>query len=554
MPEIIIYTNDGDCANGVAEIQPFTTGDSSDWTLRFNNGTDFYAVSDVTMRVGHVNGLPDSTYGSAFKWSDRKGTESTASIVVAAGVPTLTLTPAPVGGLVGTDGVYILRGPELDGAITSIQVLNTGSFDTLTDYTATPVLEIDRTRAGSYSTGVATGDGNLSAIYSNSPSGTSFALATATLGQDSTDLQALVGNSAIFNGGVGYVTLPFSGSPQVSSLVLTGNFSISFSMVSLFPKIGIESIFQGSQTASGQQYTQTMRMYATTTSWSMTLAPPSEVASDFVAGGYNINAIDSDKEYDYVISRTGSTWNVAVSREGAAVTSGSSTGWSNDVPITNIGSGLRGIIRNVTFKQGSTVVASYVGGGAAIGDWADTSGGTSYSATSVANLEEFTGQGSGRNITGTTLVSGGSGFQFSPIVALNSSGTVVPSASNTAILPTFKALGNWPEYQLPFMRDESGNDIIAATTLSPYSDGDINGSAQFNHSTLVIRPKTVASASNLSAGSDATGPKWTATMNPVNAYTNARLSLRNSTQLDLQIRGDGRTLFQGQLTILNKMT
>jgi hypothetical protein len=42
-------------------------------------------------------------------------------------------------------------------------------------------------------------------------------------------------------------------------------------------------------------------------------------------------------------------------------------------------------------------------------------------------------------------------------------------------------------------------------------------------------------------------------MNPINAYTTSRLSLRNSTQLDIQIRGDGRTLFQGQLTILNKI-
>jgi len=557
MPEIIIYTNDGDCANGVAEIQPFTTGDATnEWTLRFNNGTDFYEVDTVSMRVGHVNGLPDSNYISAFKWSDRKGTESTANIVVAAGVPTLTLTPAPAGGSVGTDGVYILRGPELNGAITSIQVLNTGSFDTRTGYTATPVLEIDRTRAGSYSVGSNTPTAQVSyldAIYSNSPSGTSFALATATLGQDSTDLQALVGNAALFTAdNAGYVTLPFSGSPQVSSLVLTGNFSISFKMVSLFPKSGLETIFQGSSYPSGQQYTRSMRMYATTTSWSMTLTNTSEVTSDFVAGGYNINAIDSDKEYDYVISRTGSTWNVAVSREGASVTSGSSTGWTDDVPVTTIGVGLRGIIRNVTFRQGSTVVASYAGGGADIGDWVDTSGGTSFSATSVSGLAEFTGQGSGRNITGTTLVSGGSGFQFSPIVALNSLGTVVPSASNTAVLPTFKALGNWPEYQLPFMRDESGNDIIAATTLSPYSDGDINGSAQFNHSTLVIRPETVASAALAKSTSDPT--KWTGTMDPINAYTNARLSLRNSTQLDLQIRGDGRTLFQGQLTILNKMT
>jgi hypothetical protein len=98
------------------------------------------------------------------------------------------------------------------------------------------------------------------------------------------------------------------------------------------------------------------------------------------------------------------------------------------------------------------------------------------------------------------------------------------------------------------MRDESGNDIIAGTTLSPYSDGSITGTTQYDHSTLVVRPETVATASLVSSGLD-----WIGTMDPINNYVNSRLSLRNSTQLDLQIRGDNRTLFQGQLTILNKI-
>ena len=107
---------------------------------------------------------------------------------------------------------------------------------------------------------------------------------------------------------------------------------------------------------------------------------------------------------------------------------------------------------------------------------------------------------------------------------------------------------NAPQYEFPFKRDESGNDIIAATTLSPYSDGQVTDTTQYDHSTLVIRPETVATASLTSSGLN-----WVGTMNPINAYTTSRLSLRNSTQLDLQIRGDGRTLFQGQLTILNKI-
>jgi hypothetical protein len=104
------------------------------------------------------------------------------------------------------------------------------------------------------------------------------------------------------------------------------------------------------------------------------------------------------------------------------------------------------------------------------------------------------------------------------------------------------------KYEFPFKRDESGNDIIAATTLSPYSDGEVDTAAQYDHSTLVIRPETVATASLTQSGTD-----WVGTMDPVNAYVTERLALRNSTQLDLQIRGDGRTLFQGQLTVLNKI-
>ena len=345
MPEIIVYTNDGDCANGVAEIQPFTTGDATDeWTLRFNDGTDFYSVSNVTMRVGHVNGLPAGTYNSAFKWSDRKGTESTANITIsAAGVPSLSISPTPSGGLIGDNGVYILRGPDLDGAITSISILNAG---------------LTKDNTGSY------------------------LLATDSYGL------------------------------SIDSADSTGNL-----VVYEFPR------------------------------------------NTFLFG----------------------------------VPDGSGTAYAS---------------------------AELLGDGGS----------------------------SSRSVTSVSLHTGGKGFPRAPLVGLN-----ISAVAQWDRQPVFECIGNWPEYEFPFMRAESGNNIIAATTLSPYSDGDIEGSTQFNHSTLVIRPETVASASSLTASTDATGPKWTATMDPINAYVTERLALRNSTQLDLQIRGDGRTLFQGQLTILNKI-
>ena len=363
MPEIIVYTNDGDCANGVAEIQPFTTGDSDAWTLRFNNGTDFYAVSDVTMRVGHVNGLPAGTYNDAFKWSDRAGNVSIANIAIsAAGVPTLTfdtstspLSNPPLGGVIGNNGVYILRGPELDGAITSINVLDAGLTQNLTN----------------------------SFLHAQNSYGVS-----------------------------------------IDSASNTGNLVV------------------------------------------------------------------------YAYYRTGSFYDQFI-----GIPDGSGTAFAS---------------------------AQMIG----------------VSGTNP------------RTVASVLLHDGGKGFPRAPRVSVPYE--LIAAGSNSSLTrwerqPIFEAVGNWPEYEFPFMRAETGNNIIAATTLSPYSDGDIEGSTQFNHSSLVIRPETVASASNLNAGSDATGPKWTATMNPVNAYVTERLALRNTTQIDLQIRGDGRTLFQGQLTILNKI-
>lgn len=327
MPEITIYTNDGDCANGVAEINPFTVGDATDeWTLKFNNGTNFYSPSNVTMRVGHTNGLPDGTYNNAFKWFDRADNQSTASISVSSGVPTLSFDTNPVGGVVGTNGVYILRGPELDGAITSIQILDSGDGILVG---AVLALNIDGTRLGK-----AGSSGTADVVINTNPSGTAYASAKA---------------------------------------------------------------------------------------------------------------------------------------------------------LTS----------------------------------------------------------SGGSITSVTLYTGGSGFQFAPLVYLEASSL---SSGSTSRLPALEAKGNWPKYEFPFKRDESGNNIIAATTLSPYSDGQVTNVAEYDHSTLVIRPETVATASLTQSGTD-----WVGTMDPINAYTTARLALRNSTQLDLQIRGDGRTLFQGQLTILNKI-
>ena len=530
MPEITIYTNDGGCANGVAEINPFTVGDSTDWTLKFNDGNNFYSPSNVTMRVGHTNGLPDGTYSNAFKWYDRADNQSIGSISVSSGVPTLSFNTNPVGGVVGANGVYILRGPQLDGAITSIQIVDGGSFDTENGYSTQPVLEIDRSRPGSYLTAnVGTASTTLESEYYSLPSGNSFALATGNIGATSADLQALINNSMYFSAG---------GVALGSTARFSGNFSISFKWVSFFPQSNYETLLQGNYNVSGQQYDRTVYFTKINNTFQVVMNYPTVPTVNF--SGIDLGLIEDDNEYDVVLSRSGSTWSLTISRNGSVVTSDTSSGMTDDFAVRNLGLSLEGIMRDVNLNG----IHSYTGGGAELSDWTDSIG--TNDATNVSGVE-YTGQGSGLKISSTTLVTGGSGFLSEPMVTLNSQGIVVP-ASGTAILPSLRAIGNWAKYQFPFKRDESGNDIIAATTLSPYSDGEITGTTQYDHSTLVIRPETVATASLTSSGLDWVGP-----MNPVNAYTTARLSLRNSTQLDLQIRGDGRTLFQGQLNILNKI-
>ena len=54
MPTITVFTDDENLANNVAEYKPFTVGDATDaWTVKFNNGSSFYAPSGVSMKVNH---------------------------------------------------------------------------------------------------------------------------------------------------------------------------------------------------------------------------------------------------------------------------------------------------------------------------------------------------------------------------------------------------------------------------------------------------------------------------------------------------------------------
>ena len=424
MPEITIYTNDGDCANGVAEINPFTAGDATDeWTLKFNNGTDFYSPSNVTMRVGHTNGLPDGTYNNAFKWVDRADNQSIGSISVASGVPTLSFNTNPLGGVVGANGVYILRGPELDGRITGIDIIDKGH----------PYW--------------------------------------------------FYGDTITKNASVG------EGEPTEKAIVT-------------YTREADTNVNLGSNTAGQISY---------------------------VHHKFNDNTGQTSPRY----------WTTATN-----VTSANSSRPGSTRPTLSQAQ-LNGF---VGIYDGSNLVFTPSNGGSSLfNDQSGTIIGTNTGSGSLSTSVNWRATRS--RLSSISVSSPGSGFTTEPSISFpedalsTTQETGVPLSS-----PVLSVRIARPKYEFPFKRDESGNNIIAATTLSPYSDGQVTGTTQYDHSTLVIRPETVATASLTSSGLN-----WVGTMNPINAYTTSRLSLRNSTQLDLQIRGDGRTLFQGQLTILNKI-
>lgn len=343
MPEVTIFTDSQGCSNGTAEINPFTVGDSTtDWTFKFKDDSGFYAPSNVDVRVGNINGLPDGTYNNAFKWIDRADNESTASIVVTSGVPSVTFDTDPLGGVIGDNGVYILRGPELDGRLLSATILDQGLY---LNYKADDIA------------------------------------------------YAFVESS--------------SGTPAILKINITGSVTV-------------------------QTYTTTSTQY-----------------HEWVQGFINSVSIE---EAGLDVTQTGLLFgpNSRKFLEVVTTTTGSSTNYTT------------------VFEDGHEAV-----------------------------------------------------IQFKSATA---------------------------KYEFPFKRDESGNNIIAATTLSPYSDGEIDGTAQYDHSSLVVRPRDVATASLTQSGTD-----WVGSLDPINDYVLERLALGRSTQLDIQIFGDGRMLFQGQLPILNKI-
>ena len=404
MPTITVFTDDENLANNVAEYKPFTVGDATDaWTVKFNNGSSFYAPSGVSMKVGHVNGLPDGTYNDAFLFVDRFNNRYRNSITVSSGVPNL-----------GAFGTFKLRR----------SVNNPFSVDI--------------------------------------PYGASAAVVQKALNDTS-------------NGGI---------SADTYDAIVTRN-SIN--------EYEINKTLTGKSDVIGE----------------LTNFPSSSSITNISAGfPHRVDVIT-------IINTGTAPTQPYIGSNGVYILKGFNP------PID-----VRGRIGNIGLLTGGAYDS-------AVGTVAFTATGTG--SGFGANAVESSG-----TLTNLTLQAAGSGYSNGTIVTASNSGT------RTAVMG-FDILDN-PSYQVPFMDEASGMNILAATTLSPSSTGEIQDVTEFNDSSLIIRPRDIATASLSQSGTDFVG-----TMNPINNYVLARLALRGSTQIDLQIFGNNQMLFQGKLTILNKI-
>lgn len=125
MPTITVYTDP--LQPGICQMPVFTVGDSTAWTLLFNNGSAYYDPGSVSVRLGYVTGLENISYPSAFRFVDRLNFQSVGSFSIAAGVPgSLTWDTAP-SYIEGMNGAYLIRGMRSGtnfGSIRTIYPIN----------------------------------------------------------------------------------------------------------------------------------------------------------------------------------------------------------------------------------------------------------------------------------------------------------------------------------------------------------------------------------------------------------------------------------------------
>ena len=643
MPSFTIYTESD--RPGTAELPPYVIGDPTTWNIRFEkaDGTN-YVPANVTVKTGYISGLADGTYASAFKWSDRTGIESTASVTVTSGVPTLSFSPTPANGVVGTDGVYVVRGNVPNGIISGFTVAN----DTVSlpygqtlaptssvlfyvngvnvaqgrvtwidaPYDINPKIINGGTGYPDTITPVFTGGGGtgMTGTVSVTPCGTINTVKITSTGCGYTSAPTLsfanagTGSGAdvileyVRNGNTGglssvAVVNPGSGYTSAPTVTLSGGGGTG-AEISL---LGYDTVSQLNITNNGSGYTGNP---------TVVIDPPSSgVQATATASGlgtvtvvtYTGSAVPSTITQDFTETLTSGNAAIEVLWQKLPGTTGfrpsridiptPGSGFSSNPTITARGFTFTLITNRLTLK----ITNPGSGYTSAPGVTFSGGNGTNLAATAVIG-----------RITGATLVNPGSGYTSIPSYAISGgvgSGCTIrlttaqganlyrPGAATmttTNVVPitgTPYVVFDAPYYikgsdgnvtsstldlrsmitsitagveksTLPFKRAESSTAILGAVRLSGYSDGRINaetGQTQFDHSALVVLPRTIASA-NFTASTDSEGIVIaTGTLNPVNAHVTARLAVRRSVVQDIQVFGDGRMLFQGALAVVNKI-
>lgn len=166
MPALTVFTNP--LSPGLCQLATFNVGDDPNWSLSFNNGSNFYNPGGVTMNIGYIRGLGNFAYSSAFQLVDRMNNTHTGSFTITSGLPSsLTWDETPIG-VAGDNGAWLVRGRTPPSAtIRKVYVKNGG-----TAISTAPAVRFDggSTITGKGATATATvGAGAVTAISITNP-------------------------------------------------------------------------------------------------------------------------------------------------------------------------------------------------------------------------------------------------------------------------------------------------------------------------------------------------------------------------------------------------
>jgi hypothetical protein len=148
----------------------------------------------------------------------------------------------------------------------------------------------------------------------------------------------------------------------------------------------------------------------------------------------------------------------------------------------------------------------------------------------------------GGSITGYTVLAKGSGYSQASVQVI--------AEDDTGSGATAGAIIEVETNELCFKQSELNQEVIGGVQIAPHTDGRTSATGElfYDNALVFLRPRVIANASfTVSDG------QWGGTLNPVNAFVESVLKLKRSHTMDLQVFGDGRMLFMGAITVLNKI-